>query len=419
MFLNYNQYLVDYFYYLNFQNFYDYIEKEKNEFLDNFYKSKIFEEQTKIIMNLLTSKKNRNIELKKGFLEKISDFSSQGKILKLNDNFFLNYSYDSKAVEIDKFNSDKSEIYYLPKTKINCKKIYSLTCSPKTNKIYACLLNFFIVKIFQYNLKDKTMILLNEKIKKRRKGETNHHFFKCIKLANGDLATSSEENIKIWYKKYHNSKYYDCRGSIYIFGMPKDLLSIDNKYFISSNSQVKTISFYNIINNYKNEKTIPEIDSIDSPNCLFLYKKYIIVNCKNGFALLSIKTKELIQYRCNFKGYTNKNICIGNDESIYIINIDNRNISIKKLAIEEGLFKTIKEYKQIEIDKLGYFVYSQKEIICFNDSNIIIWKENIYILKEKIDNTYKLCNGEEKEDDNDENEELIKIDRDSDEDDSF
>ena len=210
------------------------------------------------------------------------------------------------------------------------------------------------------------------------------HFNKCIELKVDLLAISDDDSIHIW--KNNDKKYVKIK-EIKLNEDPSDLLLINNNYFIASLFDSKKVFFYNISNFEKTEE-ISNIDSINSDNCLLLYKNnYIFVNCIKGIAVIYAETKQLIQYIENFEGYDNKKICIDNNENIAIFNYSNKNLSIMKLFFEEGNFISVEEYKHVKFEEENNNSYYDKKIDCMflnEDNSIIIFVgENIYVLKDK------------------------------------
>ena len=390
LYLNFNQYFQNYFYYTNFNNFYDDFDNMNNEYLKKFSNSSKFKEQTEILTKFIFSnEKSSELIIKSGYFDKLFEFDVDGKIAKINDKYFFNYSYELKSVEIDRYRKDKEEIYFLEKSKIAFDyKIHSISVSTKSNKIYACLSNVRIVTIFKFDLKKKKMELCKEYIKAiSNTGNSSNQFNKCIELINDYVATSDNRGLSIWYCD-GNSKYYS-RIQTYLIDVVDDLLLINDEYFISSQSNDQTIIFYNLNNDLDKEIILTEIDSIHSPDCLFLFKEYVIVNCSKGIALLSIKTKQLIQYIRNSPGYYNKKICIFDDKYIYIMNYYSKGIKLMKMEFKEGIFIPAEKFKQIELDnKKADCNFNIKklpglDILCVNNGDIITWGVNIYVLKEK------------------------------------
>ena len=396
MFINYNQFFADYYYYINFQNFYDDFDSTNNTYIDLFSNSKFFDEQTEILVKFIIQKNRKNKKHKEGTLKRLLKFSNNGIISKINNKYFFSYSDKTNTVEIDKYHKEKKGIYYLPKSMIDFQyKIESVSCSSITNRIYACLSNKLVVKIFEYDLKDKTMVLCEEEIKDDNSYLFISNFFKCIGLPKGFAATSDRDKISIWAKRDNNSKYYSNVKNINSYGKALDLLLINNNYFIAAHNYYNSdiLVFYKT-KNYKKSKILLDKCIFQQSNSLLKFKDYIIVNCFDGFALISIKSQELIQYRCNFKGYPNKHICIGNNDEIYIINSSYNKICIKKLVFKDGFFKTKEEYKQIQLNKkVGKFhnkEFRHLQMICVNNDDIIVWNRNIYILEEKDNDIIEL-----------------------------
>ena len=402
IFSNYNQYFLDYFYFLSFHHFYDNIENINNKHLRKFKDSINFEEQTKILMNYIISN-NNEIKYKNVLIKKLIDFG--GIISKINDKYFFSYSYLSNIAEIDKYHKDKNEIYYLPKSKISFPdKIYSVSCSNKSNKIYACLNHRKAVAIFQYNLIKKTMNLCEEEIR----GLTyNPHFNKCIELVDDYVATSEMDEINIWFKFQDDNKFYSNVRRLLFAPKINDILLINNNYFISSHYESEIIVFYDINDSYK-ESIITDIKPYNYSNCLYLFNEYIIVNCINGISLISINTRQLVQFIEYSKPYDDINqIFIGNDDNIYISDFSSETFLVK-YEFRDGYFVIKEKYKSIETDKKrAYFLANSSlfKMMCINDEDIIIWGKNMWILEETMNDSNKLTDNENEDELEEEKEE--------------
>ena len=342
MFINFNQYFVNYIYFTNFEEIEKYIGNINNKYLNNFNINSPFEEQTKNIMKILCYGKNE-IEQKKGALiEKYK--MEEGMIAQINEDIFLNHYFKSNLLDLDYYNKKDYSIYYLNNSEVTFKeKIYSVSYSNKNNKIYICLQNYKIVKIFDYNFKNKELIMCKEEIKVEN--NKNGHFNKCIYLNNELLATSDDNEISFWnYESpdYINIKVLKVERSCF------DIILVDDNYFAYTQSSEKKIIFQGIDNNIET-KIIDDIDCINkNNNCLFLIKDYLIVNCFNGIALISIKTKEYVQYIESLKGYeSEKKICIGNND-IYVLSNVNNKLSLIKMDFINNCLVITEEYQTIE-----------------------------------------------------------------------
>ena len=386
IYLNYNQYFYNYFYYSNFINFLnEFDDSINNVFLKKFNDLETIEEKIENLMNVIIYKEKTSVEDKDYFLEKMPQVES-GIFSKINDTFFFNFSDQTYTAELQRYKKEENDIYYLPRSRIKMKsKIESVSVSTKSNRIYACLSYRKIIKIFEYNLQKKAMKLCEEEINDEdNQSNQSIRFNKCIELIDDYVATSDSNNICIWKKDSHSLLYSNIK-KMYLNEEINDLLLIDDNYFISSSSDEKIINFFNM-ENMEIEKILCDIDSINSNNCLFLLKDYVIIDCIEGIAILYTKTKELVQYIKNFCRYKKgKTIYTGNNNNIYIFDRRFSNFNIINMKFFEGSFIPIKEYKNIKI-KNNYFItnYRDCQMICINKDDIIIYdKENVFILKEE------------------------------------
>ena len=295
IYLNYNQYFYNYFYYSNFINFLnEFDDSINNVFLKKFNDLETIEEKIENLMNVIIYKEKTSVEDKDYFLEKMPQVES-GIFSKINDIFFFNFSDQTYTAELQRYKKEENDIYYLPRSRIKMKsKIESVSISTKSNRIYACLSYRKIIKIFEYNLQKKAMKLCDEEINDEdNQSNLSIRFNKCIELIDDYVTTSDSNNICIWKKDSHSLLYSNIK-KMYLNEEINDLLLIDNNYFISSSSDEKIINFFNM-ENMEIEKILCDIDSINSNSCLFLLKDYVIIDCIEGIAILYTKTKELFQ----------------------------------------------------------------------------------------------------------------------------
>ena len=339
LFSNYNQFCLNYSYLSLFNHFDKYIDnKNKNVLLNNFIYTFNIEEQTKILFELFKiSKKNEENIIQKKFNFQQYYQVEDGIFEKINNCCY--FQYNIKKLYIIKYENDYSLTYCRNLCPVFNEKIYSVSISKENNQIYACLLNEKRVKILNYNLNSREIIISNQEIK----DENNppDHFNKCIYIGKNLFITADNELICLW-KKRHNiniAKLYKFN----ISNKTSDLLLVNEDYFISAQPNNKTIIIFNIKNlrNINQEKIITNIDSIDSQDCLLKYKEFIIINCIKGIALLFIKTKEISHYIDNYIGISiNKEIFLDINDNICILNkkeINNEHaFSILKLSMNYG-----------------------------------------------------------------------------------
>lgn len=382
---NFNQNYMNYAYHSNFQNFNKFLETINNKALNEFYNSVSFKDKTQFMMEILLSD-GVKVKQKSGVLKELEE--KEGKIAKINEQYFFYNLYHSKKVEVSYYNKNIERICFYKNSCIDFKdKIYSISFSSDKQKVYACLLDKKVVKIFDLSLEKINMKISPEEINDMENKGINDHFYKCIELIFDLVATEDNNSINIWKKNYFN-KFYTNEINIKFDEKPYDLLLVSYDCFISSLYDSHKIVFLDInMEEPKITQIISEIDSIDSDNCLILFEKYIIVNCVKGIAIIFVETKELVQYIINYEGFNNKMITVSNDEYIYILNCY-QNILIMKLKFDEGCLIPIEEYKNIEIisNKLNDKFDSTIENICTNNGNIIVWGKYIYILKENDNN---------------------------------
>jgi len=380
LFTNFSQQFLNYAYHSNFTYFKQLIDNE-NDFLNKFYNSKSFEEQTKNLFELLGQDKPETKE-KKAYLKQYKIFNNgNGKLKKINDKFFFYFSDIKNIVNISFYINNKDDqrdnLYFYKNSKIDFKDIiYSISPSINLKKIYVCLSNKKSIKIFDLDLAKESMKISDEQIKSKA-SIPNDHFNKCIELGNDLLATADNCKISIWRK---NRKNFLRIADIKLSEKPFDLLLVNNDYFVSSLYLSKKIIFISI---EKNEiiDEIKDIDTVSSEECFILYKDFIIVNCIKGFALLSKKSKNLIKYINNFEGYYNKKLCIDNKDYLYILD-KNNNTSIMKIQFNEGDLVPIEKYENLNLlNNEGNLEGNVYENILINNENIIVWGKAIYVLK--------------------------------------
>ena len=398
LFSNFNPFFSNYTYYKNFKDFYKDALIVKNKYLEKFHNSFHFEKLTKNLMEILFYNKEK-CEPKIGVLHSVFKLK-EGKTSQLTDNKYFCYSDKSQIIDIDYYDSSEDSIFYNKKSRLNFPfKIHSISFSKSNNKIYICLQNSKTVKIMDYeekSLDEETLRICEEEIVDEVDFIGN--FNKCIFLKENLAATADMNSISIWNKNNDQSaNKYSKIKKIEINGNICDLLLINDNYFISASNIYENISFFDT-ENFEKIKVIKNIDCVNTTNCLFLISNYILVNCKEGIAIINVDTKEYVQYYKIFNNNDNKRICINDRNDIYILN--NNNYSIVKMELSEGSFIVKEMYKKIEMesendeddedeegDKTTESIESHSlgdlEII-FNRNNLILYGDAFYLLKDKI-----------------------------------
>ena len=155
---------------------------------------------------------------------------------------------------------------------------------------------------------------------------------------------------------------------------------------ISSQPLKKTISFINnnsyISQYFYEESIIYNIDCINSQNCLFLYKDYIIINCNKGIAIVLKKNKDLIQYIENeYNDLEQKELCIDEEENIHILYMKNGGFLFINILKEiNGTFEITRK-----IEVIKPFDNTIK-LMCLCKEDILIWENRLYIMKNNNNN---------------------------------
>ena len=403
---DYNQYFLNFTYYSIFYEIKNYINNKQFEILEKLKNNYNFDEKKDIIFEKLNIFKNKdgNVIESKGYLDPCYP-KKNGIIEKINNSFFFEYLKNANKIHLCKYDKNTGKIISLFETAFN-DDIYSISILKEKNQIYLCLLKKKIVKIIDYDLNKKAFIdirTINDI------NDTLLHFNKCINISNDLLATSDNKNIIIWDQRNYESNNYNKIKKIQI--KTSDLLLANNEYFITSQPDIKLLTIFDI-KTLNPEKYIPDIDCIDSLNCFLLFKKYIIINCKKGVALLLIKTKEISQF-IDIEISENRHIFLDNKNNICILSqkfknktklgkynliikhltikdelfkdeeiLDKYNLRITKLKIKDGLFEIFEDCKNIESD------VQISKIFCLNDGDFIFQGNLIYILKKRNNPRY-------------------------------
>ena len=343
-FLNYNQNYMNYTYYQNFIKFNKEMNIFNNKYLKEFYENIRFEEQTRSIIEVICNPNYESKTKKNGILLEDKDLNNC-LLSKINNNIFFGFFGNNKAC-LFKFNNESCKLDIINNSIISFNEsIYSISNSKKNQKIYACLCYKKLVKVFKYNIDNNSLKICNEEIKQNSLDK----FYKCIPLFNDYVATSDKEEICIWEKR-HNRVSYAFINKIIVGHKIFDIILYESKLFIFS---IKNeIGFSKIFPNVDLDKSVKKIDVIDSMNGLILNKDYVFANCKEGIAMISVKTKELVQYISIDSN--NKILCkISEDNLCMVILNDYHYISTTKLKYYEGCLIKTGEIRVKKDDKIG------------------------------------------------------------------
>ena len=365
---------MDYYYYSNFHLLFNNIEDYNNKYLKTFMTENNFDKKTKCIFDFLTLKDEK--PKTKCIFAKLSNILEigEGGIFQNFGNFSaLVYSSLDKKIQLYIKSKDKGIYEYINDIDFD-KKISSFNFSADKTKIYVCLSDKKSINIINYNPKNNTLELSNEKIELVSEGQFN----KCIYINSNCIIASDNNIIYLWSKNYLN-KYINIKKLTFEYKI-YDICQVDNIYLLLSQNQ--ELKFVNI-ENFSVIKGINNIDCAEVDNGLIRIKDFTLVNCINGIAILSVKNKEMIQYIENFDFYSrNKKIFKSSDDIIYILNSQG---DINKFYFYEN---NLTAFENIKLDKMGLIIssrypkidYKKSKLFLDNDS-IFLWNDIIYSLE--------------------------------------
>ena len=372
---NYNKYFLNYTYFKNFEYFKDYFKSINSKRYNQCYS---YDDLENILEKLFNSQKEEKIQPRYEEFE-YSYTLSDGILFKINDEHFFSYSYNTDEVKIVKINPRNNFFTHLEKTQIDFRrKINSASLSHINNKIFACLRNIKAIKIFNFNLENNLMEESLEEIVDTS-GDSGR-FNKCLEIEDGLIIGADSFNNLILWKETETNKYTTHRR-LTVNSEIFDLLLINDDILVASQPLDNSITFYKT--DLTKVKTIENLDIIVSNDNLFLCKEYILVNCKKGIAVISIKTKELVQYIENDVDNiveNSKGLFVSND-NIYILNKKENDYSnkqivcIKVLTIDNNVIKLVDEIKETEIQENG-----NMKIMVMGNNNIILWGNKVHSL---------------------------------------
>ena len=375
LFMNFNHDYIDYICFTEFKEFFDTLEDYNDDNLEKFMKTPSFKEKSYHIFNILSLNKTNPTE-EKYKLKDIVKIGNNGIAENLTEDTFVVYSNLSNSIKL--FTKENEEDEYEKSDEMDLDfQISSFNYSPEHKKIFACIVGQKQVIIFDYNPSNKTLELTDDIVE--IKNENNSHFNKCICINDNRLITIDESHIYLWSKKDLKSKKFINLKKINLENAVYDICLINNNCLLLS--QYSKLTFINT-ENLSTEKIIKNIDCIKESNSLILINDFVLVNCQNGIALISIKTKEVVQYIENWKNFKEKKIAKSFDNNIYVLNnsveiyefnfIDCNLNLVSKIKIN----KTINDETLSEIDdestnfsRCNFFI---------NKVGILIWDEVVY-----------------------------------------
>ena len=365
LFLNFNSEYMDYTYYSNFNEFFKLIDNYNNSYLNQFMESENFKEKTKSIFDLLINI-NKESEIIKN-KRKLKEYYFCYNLEKFTEEYCLCYSKQNKYISL--LYEHKTGFCELPDSKINFNEdIFCFNFSPDRKKIYVCLAKRKAIYILNYDSEKNTLKLSDENISIWG----HEHCNKCIYINNDCLLIIDNFGVYLFKRDNLNNKKFSNTKKINFEFQIFDICQIDGKYAIIS--QKSKITFINI-ENLKIEKEINNIDCIERYNNLALIKDYILVNCKNGIGVLSIKDRELIQFISNDENLGKSKTVKTINNHIYILY--SLGYLLKYSFSEYNL--VLKEKTELETPYTD-FRFDNKKFIIFKD-NSYIYNNKIYILE--------------------------------------
>ena len=372
IFSNYNKNVLNYNYYKSIRFFKDYLKSAENEDLSKFYKAINLKEQTLAlgkVFNNLGTKKQTISTLRGSFDESRIGFKF---IEKINHKYLFCQSDNFLSIR----NESDNCIKYLNSTKLDFKdEIKSISHIPNENLILICVSNNKLIKFITYNLTQKSMSFLKKQIYDNTQTSKNY-FNKCILINKNVYVTSDDKYITLWIE---DNKNFILKNKTEIDCDTPDLLLMDNKNFISCQPNNKTLTIYNN-KNLNLIKIIADIDCVNSDHCLFLFKKYVLINCLKGIRLFLIETKEIVQFieNCDLLS-ENKKLTYDENECFYTFKLKKQEkknvIKIVKLNFGNNSIDINKFPKEYMIEGEGYdIIYVNENKLYFNGNKLYAWE---------------------------------------------
>ena len=368
LFLNFNCEYMDYTYFTNFNEFFKSIDNYKKTFLNQFMEGKNFQEKTRYLFDLLMTN-NKDIEavINK---PKLKEYFYGYNFEKFTEQYCICYSKQNRYISL--LYDNKIGFRELPNSQIDFyDDIFCFNFSPDRKKIYVCLAKRKSLNIINYDSEKKTLKFDGEIISICNPG----HFNKCIHINDNCLLIIDDFYIYLFNRdKFYNKKLTNTKKINLDFQL-FDICPIDDKYAIVSQ---KTKLTFIKMENLEIEKEINNIDCIEKYNNLTMIKDCVLVNCKKGIAIISIKTRELIKFIHDDENLGKKKIVKSFNN--YIYSLHSLGYLLKYSFNEYNLI--LKEKIKIEVPNKTNpeFFYSNKNFLFFND-NIYLYVNKIYILE--------------------------------------
>ena len=390
LFFNFNQDYMDYNYYNEFHYFFENTEYFflNVKYLKKFTNSPNFDTKSELIFDLLSPNKKKPQEIKNK-LEYVETIGRNGLLENFNDKFLLLYSEMEMKNIIKLISIDNFEEFY----RINLpERIKSLSFSTDNKKIYSCLSSKKSVLIINYDSEKNTLKLSDEKIE--IKDGLYKNFWKCIPINDNKIITIDKDSIYLWNKKYLNqNNFLNSQKKDLFCSNLYDACQINDECLLFSHCESLT---FLTIENLEVEKNIKDIDcnSNKEKKSLILIKDCVLVNCSKGIAIISIKTKEMIQYIQNWENFDSKEIVKSSNNYIYISNSLNDLFGfnfleydlklVEKTKINDPYGEIISSHKY-SYDDYDDYIDSYDDVFHLNKYNIIIngdymfiWDHSVY-----------------------------------------
>ena len=389
---------MNYSYFSNFLYINKYSRNFNNNYLDSFIKFSTFKDKSEVLLEYFdleenSTKKNSEMEVYRYNYLKRLNFDNIDNIAKIADNYFFKYSFNDKEIVVLKYNNKENTLYEIEKTKTTfTNKIKNITIFNNLNNtytIYICLSENKKIVIFNFHINSETLIKSKDEINKSETG----YFNKAIQLSNEIVAaTNNLFLIDIWIKDKKNETGYSYLTRILTKESSiTDILSINSDYFITSHIYGK-LSFYDI-KSLSLIKIINKIDCLSTSNTLLKFGDlYIIVNCVKGFTIISIKTKEVVQFiQDYYDSYNKKEFFLNSNNNIYIMYVGKidfindsdsdvnvsyeRILSVFVLKFMDTSFQPLEKYEKIKVN-------DELHLICVNDQKFMLSGKNVYLIDE-------------------------------------